>query len=218
MEKRNEMLQNVLLDKDRIFDLKLFWFEMICSQLSDWNIKQIWLLKLPSQLAGWGPEATAGWYFWTIYFSLWGVGGCLYYYDQARARARLGLQGPTGPDLSCKQPTGSVSVSLVVRQEGRGQAGVGGVVRDAVLGVEKTLGVCRVDERWRTSVEDALGGGNLESSLQPGRHYQGGTSQSSALSDHGGLWGHGGLQGLVSDLQSRRSGGLQTSCNGEIFL
>ena len=41
MEKRNEMLQNVLLDKDRIFDLKLFWFEMICSQLSDWNIKQI---------------------------------------------------------------------------------------------------------------------------------------------------------------------------------
>ena len=68
MEKRNEMLQNVLLDKDRIFDLKLFWFEMICSQLSDRNIKQIWLLELPSKLAEW-----EGGYFWTIYFSLRGV-------------------------------------------------------------------------------------------------------------------------------------------------
>ena len=91
-------------------------------------------------------------------------------------------------------------MSLVVGQEGRGEAGVGGVVRDAVLGVEKTLGVGRVDERWRATVEDALGGRNLESALQPGRHYQGGPAQSPALSDHGGLGGHCGLQGLVSDL------------------
>ena len=141
-----------------------------------------------------------------------GGGGVLYYYDQGRARTI------TGPDLSCKQPTGSVSVGLVVGQQGRGQAGVGGVVRDTVLGVEKTLGVCRVDERRRTSVEDALGGRHLESSLESGGHDEGGTSQSSALSDHGGLRGHGGLQGLVGHLQSRGPLGLQTSCNGTILL
>ena len=69
---------------------------------------------------------------------------CFYLKDQG--------QGTTGPHLSCKQPTGSVGVSLVVGQEGRGEAGVGGVVRDAVLGVEKTLGVCRVDERRGASI------------------------------------------------------------------
>ena len=81
MEKRNEMLQNVLSDKDRIFDLKLFWFEMICSQLSDWNIKQIWLQELPSQLAGWWPEATV-----RVDISEQSIFTervlCLYYYDQ----------------------------------------------------------------------------------------------------------------------------------------
>ena len=176
----------------------LVWDDLLSALWSEQKANLTSITPHPRQLAWW-----EGGYFWTIYFQLrWCCVGILW----------------PGPHLSCKQPTGSVSVSLVVGQEGRGEAGVGGVVRDAVLGVEKTLGVCRVDERWRTSVEDALGGGNLESSLQPGRHYQGGTSQSSALSDHGGLWGHGGLQGLVSDLQSRRSGGLQTSCNGEIFL
>ena len=128
---------------------------------------------------------------------------CFYLKDQD--------QGPTGPHLSCKQPTGSVGVSLVVGQEGRGEAGVGGVVRDPVLGVEQALGVRRVDQRRGAAVEDALRGRDLESALQSGRHYQGGTSQSSALSDHGGLGGHGGLQGLVGHLQSRGPGGLQTS-------
>ena len=91
-------------------------------------------------------------------------------------------------------------MSLVVGQEGRGEAGVGGVVRDAVLGVEQPLGVGRVDQRRGAAVEDALRGRDLESALESGRHYQGGPSQSSALSDHGGLGGHCGLQGLVSDL------------------
>ena len=119
--------------------------------------------------------------------------------------------------LSGKQPTRGVSVCLVVCQQGRGEAGVGGVVRDPVLGVEKALSVCRVDERRGTSVDDPLRGGHLEGSLQSGGHDEGGPAQSSALSDHGGLRGHGSLQRLASDLQPRGPGGLQASCKQRTF-
>ena len=83
-----------------------------------------------------------------------------------------GHQDYTGPrdnsnsqHSSGKQPTSSVGVSLVVGQQGRGEAGVGGVVRDPVLGVEEALGVGGVDEGRRAAVDDPLGGGDLEGAL-----------------------------------------------------
>ena len=56
--------------------------------------------------------------------------------------------------LSGKQPTSSVGG--VVGEQGRGEPGIVGVVCDTVVGVQKALGVRGVDERGRTSTQQAV--------------------------------------------------------------
>ena len=103
---------------------------------------------------------------------------------------------------------------LVVGQQGGGETGVVAVVsRDAVLGVQQTLGVARLDEGRRPPVEKAVGqrGGDLEA-LQAGREDERRPAQA-ALPQHRRLARQRRLQRrLVGNLQSL-SACLQSSCN-----
>ena len=113
---------------------------------------------------------------------------------------------------SREQPTSSVGVGLVVRQQRRGQAGVVAIV-DPIEGVRQLLGLVSWDEGGRPPVKDRPGhAGGGRDLLEPGRENQRRTSEIAA-SEGQGLGLDGGLHTGVDLLEP--GGGVQTSWNGD---
>ena len=112
---------------------------------------------------------------------------------------------------SREQPTSSVGVGLVVRQQGRGQAGVVAVV-DPVEGVGQLLGLVSGDKGRRPPVKDRPGhGGGGRDLLEAGRENQRRASEIAAPEGQG-LGLDGGLHAGVDLLEP--GGGVQSSWNG----
>ena len=88
--------------------------------------------------------------------------------------------------LSGKQPTGSVSMRLVICKQRGGQVGIAAVVCDPVLRVQQLLGLVSADQGRGASVEDsprhARGCGDL---LETGGKYQGGSTKTASTKSQG---------------------------------